>query len=149
MKVLQMLTIGLLGLSLSALAEVKNLTFEQAYVRAPIPGTKNTAGYMKLINHSDTEITLVKAESHFSDRVEFHDHIMENGVMRMTQVPVVKIEAKSSLEFSSGGLHLMLLDLAKNNKSDGPIAISFTTSKGQILTAHFEIQSIHHEHHHH
>mgnify|MGYP000612985115 CR=1 FL=1 len=134
-------------LSWNGVAKEQALAVNDAFIRAPIPGMKNTSAYMSLNNGSDKPVVLVAAESSYAKRIEFHDHIMANGVMQMTQVDQITIAPKQSVTFQSGGLHLMLFELSK--QAEEPIWIRFITSDGQQVNAKFNVRSVHHEHHHH
>jgi len=148
----KLLTLGLVLLgsiaSVNGIASETSLAFKSAYIRAPIPGMQNTSGYMTLTNDSKQNITLVSASSDSADKIEFHDHVMTNGVMKMTQLHQVKIKAGETITFQSGGLHLMVFGLKQVDQSK-PINIAFLTTEGLTIDAQFDIKSIHQEHHHH
>ena len=130
-------------------AKDKILEVDEAYIRAPIPGMKNTSAYMSLTNQSAQVLEFIGAKSTFAERIEFHDHVMKAGVMRMTQVPKITVKPEETVKFQSGGLHLMIFDVTDKALVDEPISITFMTSDGKTFDAKFEVRSIHHEHHHH
>ena len=71
----------------------QQLTVNEGYIRATIPGTNVSSAYMTLKNTSDTAVTLVGATSEFSDRIEIHEHVMDEGMMRMRQRENLTIDA--------------------------------------------------------
>lgn len=81
-----------------------------AKVRAFLPVSKSTAGYFVLTNGSENELTLVKATISGLGRVEIHEHVHHNGMMKMQQAKQLKIKAKSQLKFQPGGYHLMAFE---------------------------------------
>lgn len=131
---------------LSATAEAQ-LQISDSHIRAVIPGSENTAAYLSIYNDSDKEVTLVSAKSDVASKVEFHDHIMVEGGMRMVQRPELKIGAKQKLIFKSGGLHIMFIGLQKSFEKE--VELELTLSNGETLDVTLPVRSIHHEHHHH
>lgn len=99
--------INLFGLDI----HVKN-----AYVRAVPPNVPNSATFMNIENSSDKAIFLVSASSNIAKNVELHEHIMNNGMMKMQQVKKIEIPAHSTVALKPGGLHVMLLSLNKKLK---------------------------------
>lgn len=87
-----------------------SLQFKQGEVRVPMPGRSVTAGYFILENQSASEVELLKASSPAFARVELHQHIKQDDVMRMVEVASISIEPGATLVFQPGGLHLMLFE---------------------------------------
>lgn len=87
-----------------------NVMVSDAQVREFLPASKSTAGYLNLINHSDTAITLVKAEIDGLGRVEIHEHRHVDGMMKMQQVESLEIKAHSKIKFQPGSYHLMAFE---------------------------------------
>jgi len=84
-----------------------NVMVNNAQVREFLPASKSTAAYLNLMNHSDTAVTLVKAEIDGLERVEIHEHRHVDGMMKMQQVKHLEIKAHSEVKFQPGGYHLM------------------------------------------
>lgn len=147
MKIIVLL-FGLLMVSTSALADL-SISATETSIRAPIPGMKNTVGYMKLTNNGTSDVLLISAYSDASKVLEFHNHEMKNGVMRMFQQQDVKIPAGETIVFQSGGLHLMFLDVEPKLKDTKFVDVTFKTSSGDKFTVPFTVESIKVKHHHH
>ncbi|MCC3860341.1 copper chaperone PCu(A)C [Pseudemcibacter aquimaris] len=61
-------------------------------------------------NGADTD-KLVGATSSISPRVEIHNHLMEDGVMKMRQVDGgIEIPAGGSVELKPGSYHIMMFE---------------------------------------
>lgn len=101
----------LLGSPVAALAEVHVLV-SNAYAPAML-GSPVGAGFMDITNHHHADCTLASASSPISRVTEIHDHVTENGVMKMRKINGVTIPTGQSVLFKSGGLHLMFIDLEK------------------------------------
>lgn len=146
--------LGIMGL-LFALITAKGVTATEmlvaknAKVRAPIPGMSNTAGYVALTNPTDKPIVLIGAASALAQKVEFHDHIMKNGVMRMVKLDQITLKPKQTIEFKSGGLHIMFLGINPGFEKKSSVKVTLQDAQGNQFVQEFAIQSVHHEHHHH
>ena len=102
----------LLGLSIPCSANdhglKKSLTVANASIRPMPPGQSNTAAYLTIKNHSDRACTLLSVDSPVVERIEFHTHLHEQGMVKMRPIKTLNLPARGSLTFESGGLHLML-----------------------------------------
>ncbi len=89
------------------------ISVDNAYVRAVPPGLPNTVSFMTLNNADTVEHKLVAARGTAANAIELHNHINDNGIMRMRRVESVALPAQSSTRLESGGLHVMLIGLKK------------------------------------
>lgn len=101
----------LLSLSVSAGSDAVEVS--QAWSRATPPGVAVGAAFMQLKNKGHHGDRLVGVSSPVADRVEVHETLMENGVMKMRQRESLSIDAGKSVSLQPGGLHIMLLDLKR------------------------------------
>jgi len=87
------------------------LTVGGAWARPALAGG-NTAVYMKLTNNGRQPLTITSASSDVAAAVELHETTMTpDFVMQMRPVQGVEVPPRQSVEFSPGGLHVMLLGL--------------------------------------
>lgn len=89
-------------------------TVSDPYIRAMPPGQSVTVAYLSLTNHSAVDCELNAVVSDLAERVEFHQHIHEQGMMKMRPIQTVQVPAGEQVDFSPGGLHIMLFDVTKN-----------------------------------
>ncbi len=89
------------------------LEIEHPWARATPPGASVGGGYMTVRNAGDAADKLVGASSPAADQVQLHVMRMDNGVMRMRQVPSFKVPAHGGLALKPGGNHLMFLGIKK------------------------------------
>ncbi|TMP31535.1 copper chaperone [Pseudoalteromonas rubra] len=94
-------------------AEQAPVTLTHATIRDFLPAAKSTAGYFTLSNTTKQAMTLVKAEIEGLGRVEIHEHVHANGMMRMQQIDKLEIASDSQVEFKPGGYHLMAFEPTK------------------------------------
>jgi len=127
--------------------ETKIVEIKNAKIRAPIPGMANTVGYMTLTNISDKDVLLVAAKSSISEKVEFHDHIMTTGVMKMVKLDDLTLKANETKTFETGGLHLMFIGLDHSKAMQKAVNVTFVFSDGSEQVGVFSVKSIHQHHH--
>lgn len=57
-------------------------------------------------------------------RPELHTHVMDNGMMRMRQVPQIDVPAGGAAVLQPGGLHLMFIDLVAPLKEGDQVPVT-------------------------
>lgn len=114
-------------LSTAAFAgDAADITVDGAFVRLMPVSQTTTAAYLT-INNAGAAKKLVKADSNVANAVELHNHVHENGVMKMRQVKDIEVPAKGKATLQPGGLHIMLIGL-KAPLQDGqkvPLTLTF------------------------
>ncbi|MGV8918270.1 MAG: copper chaperone PCu(A)C [Pseudomonas sp.] len=94
------------------------------------PNAPTVAAYFVIKNTGKTADRLVSVDSPAAGKAELHQHLHENGLMKMVQVQSVDIAAGGEARFEQMGYHVMLLEL--KDKS------ALTDGKSFPLTLHFE-----------
>ncbi len=106
------LIVGLLVVASSAVS-AETFRVERPWARPSAPGVSNGAAYVTLVNEGDRPGRLAAVRSDVASRVELHGHVHDQGVLRMRQVPGLALAPGETIEFQPGGLHLMLIGLAR------------------------------------
>ncbi|MBD1580918.1 copper chaperone PCu(A)C [Pseudoalteromonas sp. S16_S37] len=119
-----------------------NLQLNNAKIRQFLPSAKSTAAYFSLANHSDKQRVLKSALISKMGRVEMHEHVHQNGMMRMQQVNEIAIAAHSSIEFKPGGYHLMAFEPAEELKKDEQLSLTLLFANGEQVTASLQVVSL-------
>lgn len=88
------------------------------FVREPLPGVPNSAAFMNVINDTNQPVSIISASSPASDHVELHNHIHDDGVMRMRQIEKIIIPALGRVALKPGGLHVMLFNITPIKAGD-------------------------------
>ena len=101
------------------------LTISQPMARFMVAGRPG-AVFLTISNKGEAD-KLVGASSPLTGRVELHTHTMDNGVMKMRQIDVIDIAAKSTTELKSGGLHIMMFGIEQlpEKGSMVPLTLNF------------------------
>lgn len=93
---------------------------------APLPGREFSAAYLTLHNHSQAAITIQQVSSPEFAKVEIHESVTVDDVIRMRRLDSLTLDAGTSTQFVSGGKHLMLIE---------PVS---ALAPGKAVTLHFE-----------
>ena len=136
----------LLGLSLMSLlagcgaGEHQRIVVEDPWVREAPPTARAMAGYMRIVNHSDAQLALLFANSDDFERVELHITRHDDDRMRMEQVDHVALLPDDAVEFSPGGMHLMLMGPRRELKAGDRVRIELTFSDGTATDVIFPVR---------
>ena len=126
--------------------EIDGLTLSNFLARASIGPMKNSGAYGEI--QSNTDDRLIKASSSVAKVVELHEHINDNGIMRMREVEGgLALTAGKSIMMKPGGYHIMLIGLHKPLKADTSMDLSLEFQSGKIIELSIPIVSIKKMHH--
>ena len=119
------------------------LEASDAYIRTMPPGRTVTAGFLSITNSGSQDCKILSAESPLSDRLEFHDHLHSDGMMRMRPVAGgLQINAGETLVFQPGGLHIMLFNLQQPLVAGESTPLQLNTDQCGTLQINAEIRSL-------
>ncbi len=106
----------------------------EPYARATPPTASTSAVFGEIVNRSNTDRFIISATTEVAGKVELHDVIKEGDVMKMRQVPELKIPAKDKIILKPGSLHIMLFDLTKPLSENEEINVQVTFKNGEKQT---------------
>lgn len=141
----------LLSFTLSQSLQAESLNIENARVNPTIQGLSVSAIYFDITNHHANDITLARASSDMTDHVEIHEHVMQDGLMRMREAEQgVVLSTGKTTQFKPGGYHIMLMNLQKviNEGDKIDLVLYFSNGDSKTLTAIAKKITHHHKHHH-
>jgi periplasmic copper chaperone A len=99
--------LGALTLAACGAAQTHGLHVENGWA-SPTPGGVNlSAGYLTIVNDSDTADRLTAASSPRAERVDLHEMSMDGPVMRMRMTQAIAIPAHGRVSLAPGAAHLM------------------------------------------
>jgi periplasmic copper chaperone A len=85
----------------------------EAWVRTPNPAVDVAAGFMTLVNTADEPLSVVAVSSPAANIVEMHETKTIDGMASMEKVNTLSIPARGTVRLEPGGMHLMLIGMAK------------------------------------
>lgn len=111
-----------------------------AYVRPPIAGRNISAGYFTIENHGEADV-LLSASTEQAGKVEIHNVLPENGVMKMRRVEGVELGHGETVTFKSGSYHLMIFETAFSEE-DGQIEMTLEFENSGPMTVAMIISDV-------
>ena len=111
------------------------------YVRLAPPGAKATGAFMTLKNAGDKGVSIVKVESPAAKVTELHNHINDQGVMRMRQVKEIAVPARGETLLKPGSYHVMLIDMKSALKEGELVSITLGFSDGSTKVVEAPVKS--------
>lgn len=113
-------------------AETSTITVDAVWAK-PNYGP-NGAVYLKLKNNGKEERKLESATSPLSELIELHQHLHEDGVMKMRPIktPLI-INPGETVEFKPGGLHIMLFKMKEKKKTGESYPLTLKFADGEHL----------------
>ena len=119
------------------------VTVESAWARATFALAKTGAVYLIVNNQSENNLTLlsVNVDSTVASEAQFHETLMEEGMMQMREVTDgFAIPSGSTLEFSPGGKHIMLMGLEKPLKTGEQFVLLLTFENNKVMRVPIEVK---------
>ncbi len=109
------------------LAEAGGLVIADGSARAAGAAARSGAAYLTLSNTGETDDRLVAATSPAAERVELHDHVVDDGIARMVEIESgIPLPAGETVSLEQGGMHIMFLGLTDAWGGDGvPVTLVF------------------------
>ena len=119
------------------------LTVDAAFIRGLPPGQTVTAAFMKVSNAGSAPVLLTGATAAVAGEVQMHEtQPTQEGMAGMRQHESVTIAPHSSVTFSPGGLHLMLLGLKRPLHDGERIDVTLHFRGANELRVPFTVRSV-------
>jgi len=141
-----------------------DLHIEHPWSRALPPVAPTGAAYLTIENRGQHSDRLLAADTPIAGHAELHEHVHEDGLMKMQQINDIEIAPGERVEFTPGGHHIMLFDLQQplvaghsypltlTFEQAGEVAIEVVVSADDANHAHVgdghHPAPEHHDHHH-
>jgi copper(I)-binding protein len=106
------------------------LQIDRPWSLALPPNAPTVAAYFVIHNSGDAPDRLTAVNSPIAGGAQLHEHVHQDGLMKMQQVQAVEIAAGADVSFAPMAYHVMLLDLKDR--------ASLVEGQHFALTLHFE-----------
>lgn len=123
----------LLTLNLNA-QEVKN-----PWMRKPNPVVPMTAAFMEIENSSDKDIYLTGVTGDDAETYEIHTHKKVDGVMKMRQIPKLKVPAKGKAVLKPMHDHVMIIQIKKGHLKGEKADLKLHFDNGKVVDVNLPI----------
>ncbi len=87
------------------------LYIDHPWARALPPIAPTGAAYLSIENRGDATDRLLSATTALAEKTEIHEHVHQDGLMKMQQVHSLSIEPGQTVQLQPGGYHVMLFNL--------------------------------------
>jgi copper(I)-binding protein len=122
-----------------------SLQVGHAYAPVSIGAGKTGAVYFMIVNETETPDRLVSAKTPAARKAEVHNHLMQDGIMKMRKVDGLEIAAGGRVMFKPGGYHLMLFGLTAPLKEGSSIEVELTFEQAGTVTLQVPIKPLGHK----
>ncbi|MDV6250336.1 copper chaperone PCu(A)C [Vibrio sp. EA2] len=146
LKQIKTLAITLVALVASPISlaheyEAGKIHIAHPWSREAPPNAPVIGGFLQLNNHGDAEDSLIAAETPIAGRVELHNHIMEDGVMKMVKVDEINVPANGSVALEPGNFHLMIFNPTQSLKKGDRFPVTLTFKNAGKVDVEVAVES--------
>lgn len=132
MRILTATLAASLFVASAALAQSGTITVENAWSRAAMAG-RNGAVFLTIVDKGQAD-TLVSASSPVAERVEVHESLMDQGVMKMREVKGLTVTPEKPVTLAPGGYHIMLMNLKQPLSEGDKIQVTLNFQKAGAVS---------------
>lgn len=130
------------GLAVAQDIKAGPISIVSPWARATPGGSTVAAAYLEIRAPQGVEDRLLSARSPIAGTVELHDHVAENGVMRMRRVEAIAISGSTPVVLAPSGMHVMLMDLKGPLKAGDQVEMTLVFEKAGPVTFKAPIKPI-------
>jgi hypothetical protein len=119
-----------------------SLDIHHPWAKATVEGQPVGGGFMKITNNGTEPDRLVKITSDVASMVQIHDMKVEDGVMKMNEVPDgIEIAPGQTVELKPGSMHVMFMGIKAPFKDGETVKAVLTFEKAGTIDVEFKIQA--------
>lgn len=114
--------------------QVLEVTVSNAYMPAVPPVSRTAAVYLELKNTSQSKVILSGVSTSIAKHAMFHQTVESEGLVKMKHLSNLEIYPGETIEFSPGGMHIMLMGLQANlNQNSFILNLIFENQASQAI----------------
>ena len=132
---------AILCLVFAPTVQAADVSVSDAWLRASLGQSPNTAGYMKIENRGTAEDKLVGVNM-ATGMAHLHESAMKDGVMQMKAVDALTIKPGETVELKPGGLHIMVMGLKTPLKAGETVPLRLQFARGGEITVNAEVRGV-------
>lgn len=149
MTIIARVSATLVALSVSATLalahdfKLGNLEITHPWARATLSGQPVAGGYMKITNKGAEPDRLIKITADVSGNIKVHDMKVEDGVMKMGEIPGgLEIAPGATVEMKPGGLHVMFKGIKEPFREGETVRANLTFEKAGSIDVEFTVDAM-------
>ena len=100
------------------------------------------AGYMKILNQSDSPVTITSVSSPDFNTSMIHETVIEDGLARMRHQGSLEIAAGESVLLEPNGYHLMLMQPGRTLEEGDTVEISLEQENGEEISVIAQVRGM-------
>jgi copper(I)-binding protein len=127
--------------SVTAAAKMVLPVISNVWISEAPPVAKNNAAFFTVKNAGQKDV-LLSVATPASASAEMHEMSMAGGMMRMRQLPQIKLVPNAELKFSPGGRHVMLINMKQPLKVGDKVPLTLKFRKAGIITVEAEVRRL-------
>lgn len=120
---------------------IGSLTIQAPWARAVPPVAKASAAFMRIENTGPADI-LIAASTAAAVRTELHQHINDNGIMRMRKIEGGIPLPTGATDLAPGARHLMLMGLTRTLPGGDSFELTLEFAHAGAITVPVTVKSI-------
>lgn len=119
-----------------------NLEIKHPWAKATISGQPVAGGFMKITNNGTEPDRLLKITSGVSDMIQIHEMKVEDGIMKMGEIPGgLEIAPGATVELKPGALHVMFMGIKAPFKEGETVKATLTFEKAGTIGVEFKVDA--------
>ena len=119
-----------------------NLEIGHPWAKATVAGQPVAGGFMKISNGGSEPDRLIKVTSSVSDMIQIHEMKVEDGVMKMGEIPGgIEVAPGGTVELKPGGLHVMFMGIKAPFKEGDGVKAVLTFEKAGDVEVEFKVEA--------
>jgi copper(I)-binding protein len=137
--------------SLAGPAAAADIEVSEPWVREGPPNARVLGGFMTIINHAKTDVSLLSASSTQFNSIELHKTEMVDGVGKMIPQQRIVVPAGGTVELKPGSYHLMLMGAVQPLRAGDSVVVElqFDTTSQSVEMPVRKADGMMDSHHHH
>lgn len=119
-----------------------NLEIKHPWAKATVTGQPVAGGFMKITNNGTEPDRLLKITSGVSDMIQVHEMKVEDGVMKMGEIPGgLEIAPGATVELKPGALHVMFMGIKAPFEEGETVKATLTFEKAGTIDVEFKVDA--------
>lgn len=121
--------------------EATRIVVADAWARPTAAGMPMGVAYFTIVNGANADDALFAASTPAAARVEMHETRLDDGMARMRPLAEIRVPARSRVAVAPGGIHLMLVDLAKPLVAGTQVPLTLEFRKTGRVTIQLRVET--------